>query len=291
MADYSSTLEAIRQQAQERLAQGISEEDLRAYGRNIGLTESEIDYVLSESQPKYQPQVFSGTSMSDLNKAIAADAYITKLATDLGDTNVSAGEQLALSDPEVRQLAENAFQRKNVDKISDTDLSSYAKALGLNQDLTDYLLGKEMNLGTDYDIGSNVDSAAATEQAKQAAIKATGKDPTKMTTADYLAAVLATPTGTGTGTSTVKGGTGTDTVTGGTGTKGSGFDTSEGYGGVKVQGESGLREGYTDYVQDYLERMSGLLARRNVDPKTGKPVYRGPQFGDTGVGGYGTDTL
>ena len=139
MADYSSTLEAIRQQAQERLAQGISEADLRAYGQNIGLTKSEIDYVLSESQPKYQPQVFSGTSMSDLNKAIAADAYITKLATDLGDTNVSAGEQLALSDPEVRQLAENAFQRKNVDKISDTDLSSYAKALGLNQDLTDYL--------------------------------------------------------------------------------------------------------------------------------------------------------
>ena len=74
-------------------------------------------------------------------------------------------------------------------------------------------------------------------------------------------------------------------------TKGSGFDTSEGYGGVKVEGESGLREGYAPYVQDYLERMSGLLARRNVDPITGKPVYTGPQFGDTGVGGYGADTL
>ena len=74
-------------------------------------------------------------------------------------------------------------------------------------------------------------------------------------------------------------------------TKSSGFDTSEGYGGVKVEGESGLREGYAPYVQDYLERMSGLLARRNVDPITGKPVYTGPQFGDTGVGGYGADTL
>ncbi|NDG33256.1 hypothetical protein EB118_24715, partial [bacterium] len=61
--------------------------------------------------------------------------------------------------------------------------------------------------------------------------------------------------------------------------------------GVKIQGESGLREGYADYVQDYLERMSGLLARRKVDLETGKPVYTGPQFGGTGESGYGTDTL
>ena len=61
--------------------------------------------------------------------------------------------------------------------------------------------------------------------------------------------------------------------------------------GVKIQGESGLREGYADYVQDYLERMSGLLARRDIDPKTNKPMYAGLQFGDTGVGGYGADTL
>ena len=200
MADYSSTLEAIRKQAQERLAQGISEEDLIAYGQNIGLTPDEIAYALGRT--RYQPQVFANAKMSDLDKALEADKYITKLAGDLGDKNVSAAEQLALSDPEVRQLAENAFQRRNVDKISDTDLSSYAKTLGLNQDLTDYLLGKEMNLGTGYDIGSNVDKAAATEQAKQAAIRATGKDPTKMTTADYLAAVLNT------------GGGGNDTITG-----------------------------------------------------------------------------
>ena len=276
MADYSSTLEAIRQQAQERLAQGISEADLRAYGRNIGLTKSEIDYVLSESQPKYQPQVFSGTSMSDLDKALEADKYITKLAGDLGDKNVSAAEQLALSDPEVRQLAENAWQRQNVDNISDADLAAYGTELGLNQDTIDYLLGKEMNLGTDYDIGSSVDKAVAKEQAEQAAIRATGKDPTKMTTADYLAAVLATPTGTGTGTSTVKGGTGTDTVKGGTGTDtvkgGTGTGTDYAYDdkiiyrdnigkervgrGVNVSGESGLRQAYAPYVQRLLERAS-----------------------------------
>jgi len=69
---------------------------------------------------------------------------------------------------------------------------------------------------------------------------------------------------------------------------GSSFDV--GKAGVKVQGESGLREGYADYVQDYLERMSGLLARRKVDLETGKPVYTGPQFGGTGESGYGTDT-
>lgn len=60
--------------------------------------------------------------------------------------------------------------------------------------------------------------------------------------------------------------------------------------GVAISGESGLREGYTDYVQDYLQRMSALLARRNVDPTTNEPTYTGPQFGGTGAGGYGTET-
>ena len=282
---YTETLNAIREQAQKRETQGISEQDLTTYGQNIGLTQAEIDYALGNTN--------TVKDKSDLNQAIAGDAYITKLATDLGDTNVTANEQLALSDPEVRQLAENAWQRQNVDNISDTDLASYGKELGLNQDLIDYLLGKEMNLGTDYDIGSSVDKAVAKEQAEQAAIRATGKDPTKMTTADYLAAVLdtATPTetktGTKTGTSTVKGGTGTDTVKGGTGTStvkgGTGTSTVKGGTGTKtgtggayndkvtytgdigeervgrgvdVSGESGIRQAYAPYVERLLERAS-----------------------------------
>jgi hypothetical protein len=68
------------------------------------------------------------------------------------------------------------------------------------------------------------------------------------------------------------------------------FKSVTGDTGVKVEGESGLREGYTDYVQDMLQRASGLLARRNVDPVTGEPTYTGPQFGGTGAGGYGTET-
>lgn len=65
------------------------------------------------------------------------------------------------------------------------------------------------------------------------------------------------------------------------------FKPIEGGAGVAVVGESGLREGYARYVQDLLQRGSGLLARRNaIDPKTGEPLFTGPQFGTT----YGTDT-
>lgn len=66
--------------------------------------------------------------------------------------------------------------------------------------------------------------------------------------------------------------------------------TLEGGAGVDFKGSSGLREFYGPYVTDYLSRMSGLLARRDVDPTTNKPAFTGPQFGGTGVGGYGTET-
>lgn len=72
--------------------------------------------------------------------------------------------------------------------------------------------------------------------------------------------------------------------------QGSPFNPVVGGTGVSISGESGLREGYTDYVQDMLQRASGLLARRNVDPVTNQPTYTGPQFGGTGAGGYGTET-
>jgi hypothetical protein len=65
------------------------------------------------------------------------------------------------------------------------------------------------------------------------------------------------------------------------------FKPIEGGAGVAVTGESGLREGYAPYVQDFLQRASALLARRDaIDPKTGEPLFTGPQFGTT----YGTDT-
>ena len=60
---------------------------------------------------------------------------------------------------------------------------------------------------------------------------------------------------------------------------------------VKIEGESGLRGAYTDYIQDYLQRMSALLGRRDVNTATGQPDYTGPQFGGTGGGGYGVDTM
>jgi hypothetical protein len=60
---------------------------------------------------------------------------------------------------------------------------------------------------------------------------------------------------------------------------------------VKIEGESGLRGAYTDYIQDYLQRMSALLGRRDVNPATGQPDYTGPQFGGAGGGGYGADTM
>jgi len=66
--------------------------------------------------------------------------------------------------------------------------------------------------------------------------------------------------------------------------------TLEGGAGVDFKGSSGLREFYGPYVADYLSRMSGLLARRDVDPTTNKPAFTGPQFGGTGVGAYGTET-
>ena len=291
---YVATLDAIRKQAQEREAAGISEKDLATYGANIGLTPAEIKYALD--QTKYQPQVFAGPegAMSDLDKAIAADQYITKLATDLGDTKVTAGEQLALSDPEVRKLAENAWQRQNVNKISDADLAAYGNKLGLNQDMIDYLLGTEMNLDTSgkYDIGSNVDQAIAAEKAVQKSLG--GQEAAeKLSTADYLKAVLGdtakttatdttkaatdttkATTSTVTGgqgndtikstTSTVTGGKGNDTISGG-GT-GDTFTTRMRYGegmggdrvgtGVALGEESGLRSGYAPYVQRMLERAS-----------------------------------
>ena len=284
---YVATLDAIRKQAQEREAAGISEKDLATYGANIGMTPAEIKYALA--QTKYQPQVFAGPegAMSDLDKAIAADQYITKLATDLGDTKVTAGEQLALSDPEVRKLAENAWQRQNVNKISDADLAAYGNKLGLNQDMIDYLLGTEMNLDTSgkYDIGSNVDQAIAAEKAVQ---KSSGGQEAaeKLSTADYLKAVLgdtakttATDTTKAT-TSTVTGGQGNDTIksTTSTVTGGKGNDTISGGGagdtfttrmqygegmggdrvgtGVALGEESGLRSGYAPYVQRMLERAS-----------------------------------
>jgi len=276
---YVATLDAIRKQAQEREAAGISEKDLATYGANIGMTPAEIKYALA--QTKYQPQVFAGPegAMSDLDKAIAADQYITKLATDLGDTKVTAGEQLALSDPEVRKLAENAWQRQNVNKISDADLAAYGNKLGLNQDMIDYLLGTEMNLDTSgkYDIGSNVDQAIAAEKAIQKSLG--GQEAAeKLSTADYLKAVLGdtvkttAPTVTGgqgndtikSTTSTVTGGQGNDTISGGT--AGDTFTTRMRYGegmggdrtgtGVTLGEESGLRSGYAPYVQRMLERAS-----------------------------------
>lgn len=68
---------------------------------------------------------------------------------------------------------------------------------------------------------------------------------------------------------------------------GTGFKPITGGTGVAVTGESGLREGYAPYVQDFLQRASALLARRDaIDPETGEPLFTGPQFGTT----YGTDT-
>ena len=287
MATYDKTLDAIREQAQKNLAAGVSEADLRAYAANIGLTPAEINYALGKT--RYPPQVFAGPegAMSDLDKAIAADQYITKLATDLGDTKVTAGEQLALSDPEVRKLAENAWQRQNVNKISDADLAAYGNKLGLNQDMIDYLLGTEMNLDTSgkYDIGSNVDQAIAAEKAVQKSLG--GQEAAeKLSTADYLKAVLgdtakttatdttkaATSTVTGgqgndtikSTTSTVTGGKGNDTISGGG--AGDTFTTRMQYGdgmggdrvgtGVALGEESGLRSGYAPYVQRMLERAS-----------------------------------
>ena len=281
MAEYYETLNAIREQARKNLAAGVSEADLRAYGANIGLTPAEIDYALGKA--RYQPFLYDPNTpegkTSDLDKAIAADQYITKLATDLGDTKVTAGEQLALSDPEVRKLAENAWQRQNVNKISDADLAAYGNKLGLNQDMIDYLLGTEMNLDTSgkYDIGSNVDKAIAAEKAVQKSLG--GQEAAeKLSTADYLKAVLGdtskttTPTVTGgqgndtikSTTSTVTGGKGNDTISGG-GT-GDTFTTRMRYGdgmggdrtgtGVALGEESGLRSGYAPYVQRMLERAS-----------------------------------
>jgi hypothetical protein len=66
--------------------------------------------------------------------------------------------------------------------------------------------------------------------------------------------------------------------------------TVEGGAGVDFKGSSGLREAYGPYVMDYLSRMSGLLARRDIDPTTKQPAFTGLQFGGTGVGKYGTET-
>jgi hypothetical protein len=157
MATYNETLDAIRRQAQENLAAGVSEADLRAYGANIGLTPAEIDYALG--RPTTPP-----TKTSDLEKVKANDAYITSIANQLGDKSVSAKEQLALSDSELLDIAENVLTQKG--KTKTEDLAAYGEQLGLNQDIVDYMLGtdKSMELGTgNYNIGANVDQAIPKE--------------------------------------------------------------------------------------------------------------------------------
>ena len=113
MAEYNETLSAIREQAQKNLAAGISEADLRAYGANIGLTPAEIDYALGKA--RYQPFLYDPNTpegkISDLDKALANDTYITNIAKQLGDKSVSAGEQLALSNESVLDLAERALEK------------------------------------------------------------------------------------------------------------------------------------------------------------------------------------
>jgi hypothetical protein len=138
-----------------------------------------------------------------------------------------------------------------------------------------------MNLDTSgkYDIGSNVDQAIAAEKAVQKSLG--GQEAAeKLSTADYLKAVLGdtskttTPTVTGgKGNDTITGGKGNDTITGGKGNDtisgggtGDTFTTRMRYGdgmgkdrtgtGVALGEESGLRSGYMPYVQRLLERAS-----------------------------------
>jgi len=242
------SLEDIKRAAATQRAAGVSDADLATYGRNVGLTDEEIAYALGKTQ-------IAPTKTSDLNKALENAQYISKLAGDLGDTDVTAGEALALSDPNVRRLAELAWQQQNVNKVSDADLAKYGKDVGLNQDLIDYLLGKEMNLDTSgtYDIGGN--TLAAFKKAPE---------------------VKFIPT-----TTTVTGGKGNDTITGAKGNDTIPSAYHEGVTGYDFVGENtGLREPYVPFVGQMLGRSSALLARRNA------PDYEDMQFGKN----YGTET-
>ena len=301
MAEYHETLSAIREQARKNLAAGVSEADLRAYGANIGLTPAEIDYALGKA--RYQPFLYDPNTpegkISDLDKALANDTYITNIAKQLGDKSVSAGEQLALSNESVLDLAERALERQNVNKISDADLAAYGKKLGLNQDMIDYLLGtdEKMELGTgNYDIAGNVKNAVDTERAIQESLGGKTKAEA-LTPAAYLAAALNyTPPTT---TSTVVGGKGNDTITGGKGndtiTGGKGNDTLTsandyqstitGGSGVDFKGSTGLREAYGPYALDFLSHASALLGLR--DAKNYQPIKFGTAAKD---GTYGADT-
>ena len=226
------TIQELRRIANEKLSEAKSSEarnllakDLATYGRNIGLTDEQINYVLSSPTGDGQVTEPSILRLSkeafNLDNALTNAKYLGKLAGDLGDTDVTMGEALALSDPNVRKIAEAAFQGKEKGETPES-LAAYGKQLGLNQDLIDYVLGKEMNLDTSgkYDIGGNA----------LAALKASAKTPYKA-------------------------------LAGGAG----GSAYHEGVTGYDFVGENtGLREPYVPFVGQMLGRSSALLARRNA---------------------------
>lgn len=260
-AEFTNLLNDLRTAARGQLGKGsATKEQLETYGRNLGLSPEAIQYALGGDDAK--APAFSPYNLQELRKDIGLDAATTALLNKLGDRNVSATEQLLFSDPLARQLALNTADQRFVasgdESSKAAELAAYGKSIGLNQDLIDYLTGKDTNLELSYE-----DAIENITGGGNAGVVDTGNK----------AGVVDTGGLTNTGDLINTGGTKTITRT---------FADEPDITGksVPVQGESGLREFYGPYVQQMMQNMSALNALRE------DPNYRPMKFGDT----YGQET-
>lgn len=257
-AEYTKLLNDLRTAARGQLSKGAAtKEQLETYGRNLGLSPEAIQYALGKDDAK--APAFSPYNLQELRKDIGLDAATTALLNKLGDRNVSAAEQLIFSDPMARRLALNTADQRFVasgdESSKAAELAAYGKSIGLDQDLIDYLIGKDTNLELSYE---------------DAIENITGASPPPVVTGDRVGG------GGNAGNAGVVD-TGNLTNTGGTKTITRTFTDEPDITGksVPVQGESGLREFYGPYVQQMMQNMSALNALRE------DPNYRPMKFGDT----------
>lgn len=133
-------IEQLRENAQAQIAAGtVTKEELRKYGRSIGLTSEQIEYALGNTA--------KAPSSSGVLDAAKKEADITAVLSRV-DPEITAREMyIAATNPQVTNLVAQAQERVDqinqglLNDLSVSDLAAYGGLLGLDDQTVNYALG------------------------------------------------------------------------------------------------------------------------------------------------------